>query len=980
MQGMRLVQPAPVDGAFSPLESDGYDGFEDSPSGYDSGLVDGYSSRTPRPPPSRHGATSPSSRSGTPSTRAATATPRRPRSEQELRQMVLKPPLSMRKAMGLPRVPGSRSASVDPGAGVRRPDSIPELPDEGQQSQSMTFSDTAVSEGRLVPVEVTAAQKGVNHIGDLISWMRPRKFDGGFLSTMARLSIEVDQAAQEWSIYRGGLCNRKAALEATAGKERPPLDPLRTAKAASLLLRLTRSLPLDLSLRTMLEPLVQEVLEAVYRDWPSYPSLEEFNEVELLPEWLAQLAAYFSLVGGHKAQSEQASARFSAATSEIETLRKRISPVEEELQEERRQRQALEAKLAQSETIRAEQVKQIAELEDTYQRFRKQTKHALSDFGEMQYKAQTAQADYRNMLRDKREKENAIADLQAQSAKLAHRTHELQETLTKVRSRLEEKEAEADLLPDIVARLQVFESQEAVHGMSFASRIAQEIFGVTIEKFLGSRRVGAESKERQAKIMADTTCARLKGLLTENDDLKEKVRRLQWEVKDTRALVPVWNAEWATDLEDAYNDDAPVHRQIFSMKDKRAFAGLGLNEDVPPYLRAEGFVRHIFVSKAELEEFMEEFMKSLLQNDIHRPITTDDMHNELFQYMKRTYDGDALIEFGYAFICSLEAYRDDPDFELFDLMLTGALHPSVLHDQQELLRSFEALLRSCCQDAGLEGDGQGGKRQTGRTASTAPISNRKEEISKRVIRAALFAIFPEKTKARFNSLVRALHMTLQALSDTTKSNNPDSVIVSDLFAATADGSQSPFIEEVRRQHFYEVIDFTAELMKRVNSGEDRDETMFRPPGGTLMVDRHQLETTFNRLDPHAKERVFDRWASIACPDKNEQVEVGEAMRRLRQGALLRPERLWITAQPRDVIFQLHNLGPPEVEAVSSTEPGGRKNGVGSIRQPRRNRAVKVLDNPMAKVHGSLYNSPEGLQGAPTRRGTTFLEQEDGEET
>merc|ERR1712232_1463363 len=150
---------------------------------------------------------------------------------------------------------------------------------------------------------------------------------------------------------------------------------------------------------------------------------------------------------------------------------------------------------------------------------------------------------------------------------------------------------------------------------------------------------------------------------------------------------------------------APVHTQIYSMKDRRQFAGLGTGAHVPPFLRTDNFVKHIYLSKGEIEDYMGDFLDELLTKDRSEPgeppLSTQVMHTELHQFMKRQFeDHHSLTEFAYAFICGLEAYRDDPDFELFDYMLQGIVHPLITDDQRNMLHFLERLMRNCQQGEG----------------------------------------------------------------------------------------------------------------------------------------------------------------------------------------------------------------------------------------------------------------------------------------
>merc|ERR1719420_960292 len=123
---------------------------------------------------------------------------------------------------------------------------------------------------------------------------------------------------------------------------------------------------------------------------------------------------------------------------------------------------------------------------------------------------------------------------------------------------------------------------------------------------------------------------------------------------------------------------------------------------------------------------------------------------------KKDDNPEALTEFAYAFICSLEAYRDDPDFELFDLMLSGAVHPSIMKDQREMLHNLEGLTRACHESSGNPEEDK--HRRKG-------ALDKKEQVSRRVIRAVLEVVFPDKKPSRHDGLRQALYLTFQMLSD-----------------------------------------------------------------------------------------------------------------------------------------------------------------------------------------------------------------------
>jgi hypothetical protein len=855
----------------------------------------------------------------------------------------------------------------------------------------------------------TSAGKGVVHIADLKAWVQqPRRREGTYACTLARLSVEADQVGLEWAGYRGGCVERKASSEAAAGGEPLPLDPARTAQAASLLVRVVRTLPQErpgsedlgmgaVRLRGLLEPLVEELMEAVYRDWkaPS-SSLSDMPEADVSTQRLFGLAAYYSLVGGHRAQAKDAIARAEAAEKEATELRLRATPREHELVVEREARKVAE-ETGESLAQQLEEAQQnVVELKETLSDFRKQTRLALADYAELQHKTATAEADCRNMLREQKDNANRIKELQDQSNKLTQENQRLEGELKRTKFRLEDKEAETKQLPEMRELLDRYERQEISNGVRFAEQLAREVFKASLEEVCSGH--GLEQRNSSEKLdiadgLASTTAyvthakmggglnarkaqlnmisARLQAMPVEIKELRELVRRLKLEVSDLRQLIPIWNQDAAEDLEDAYNQDAPIHRQVFSMKDTRSFVGLGKGDHVPDYLRAEGFVRHIFVSKGELEEFMRSFMGHLFSEDRVGDvdsISTALMHAELYKHLQRQdFKGEHLTEFAYAFLCGLEAYRDDPDFELFDLMLSGAVHPSITQDSNDMLRELQNLIRSC-EESQLDDSlaTSTPKRVRDRASSVtslgSPSRGERAQVSRRMIRAVLHATFPDKKPERHNALARALDMTLHSLSASAKTTGPDHAYVSDIFQSTSDGTQSQLIEEVRRQHYYEIVEFTAKITKRVREGDGGPDGA----GREELIDASSLRKALNRLDTRAKPQptYWERWVKIGCPDPNQEEPVGEVLARLRHRTLLRPPWLWVRAKTQDVRDKLVSVGPsPEEQEL----------------QPQRNRTAIAIDNPSVKMKSEALNTPEGLMKTTLQksiRGTAIPEGEE----
>eukprot|EP00933_Yihiella_yeosuensis_P018958 TRINITY_DN15435_c0_g1_i1.p1 TRINITY_DN15435_c0_g1~~TRINITY_DN15435_c0_g1_i1.p1 ORF type:complete len:1032 (+),score=217.04 TRINITY_DN15435_c0_g1_i1:72-3167(+) len=934
----------------------------------------------------------------------------------------LKPPshsTTLRGSLGLPSCPGAAGSTQD---GTITPRfSVRGSVSEDFQQFDVSVIDAAVAAANDAPLAqsgtisglaqhsaaLTTAEVAHKDIADLFTWMQPRKHHSGWLSNMSRLAVDIDRAAQEWSAYLGGRCSRQQSLAAVQGGEIPPKDMAHTAEAASLLLRVVRGLPEGFILRAMLEPLTQELLEAVYRDWPPLlDSLHCLHESEISAERLrSELTPYFTIIRGYQGRADQKAEEAKEAKAETESMQLLWMPTKNENKELKAAAESLRAELEEM-TRRCEAAeRQRDDAHETYSRFLEQTRLALSDYSDMQYREQSIKADLRGMIKDNREKDAVIRDFQQSSTILTNQNRDLEHQLAALQADLEEKEQSLRDFPKMAARLEVYENEEAVHGIAFAGRIAQEVFDTSIELFAmipstmrgsrGTSATGSAEERLQAKWILDSVVHKLKAVLQEVENCKAQVKRFQAELVDLRELVPVWNVDAMEDLADAYNPDAAVHKQVFSMKDARMFAGLGTELDIPPYLRAEGFVRHTYISKAELEDFMGGFLRHNSEG------AAVDMHASLFDYMQRKIsDPDILTEFAYAFVCGLEAYRDDPDFELFDLMLCGAVHMSITWDQEELLTELQDLINNCL------GGSVGAAEKHGEKGSNKDYRGRialhKTEVyqvtpaaSKRLIRGVLKAAFPDKRIERHNTLAQALHLTFQILSDAGSSPSPDKAKVSDLFENTADGTQTPLIEEIRRQHMHEVVEYTAELTRVLKRHAQQDEGMIKPQG---------FKQCLRELDAHISESRISMMVESVWPQGEEDASdrfkpVDQVLHTLRTSILVRKERLWVRVTTKEVVANLmdvgyRNVGQPRDEPPPSTgeEPkanskrresrtgtrgslasmanlGGRKSVTAgtqeaeieegdAVSKNRRNRTVKVIDNPVQKA--DIYNDPGSL--------------------
>ncbi|CAK9091558.1 Putative ammonium transporter (Fragment) [Durusdinium trenchii] len=239
----------------------------------------------------------------------------------------------------------------------------------------------------------------------------------------------------------------------------------------------------------------------------------------------------------------------------------------------------------------------------------------------------------------------------------------------------------------------------------------------------------------------------------------------------------------------------------------------------------------------------------------------------------------------------------------------------------------------------------------------------RDQVNRQVMRAVMQATFPVKSVDRMNSLMRALHKTLELLFEAGRASSPDAAFVSDLFSATADGTQTPFIEEMRRQHLYEVLEFTAEIST----------DLIRSAGGESFVNLHgrldpftlvTQEETMNVLMGYFPEVKCAAMVHVAWKLGDESSQrVAEVLQKFRHHFLLKHENAWVVVSPKAVVERVVELGPGKLNRDGTDEKVA----------PQRNRALKVLDNPYDR--DERY-TPQQLLKETSRVPRKFTEEEE----
>jgi hypothetical protein len=136
-------------------------------------------------------------------------------------------------------------------------------------------------------------------------------------------------------------------------------------------------------------------------------------------------------------------------------------------------------------------------------------------------------------------------------------------------------------------------------------------------------------------------------------------------------------------------------------KNSRYFVALGKGLEVPKFLRANGFVDFMDLSKKEVLDILNDMwkMKSKFPSRIKRPVSIQTyFYNFLrnkFSYMPK------VVEYGYNLLDAAERYSDDPDCDIFLCILKEEMPEKAMSDITRMVKAFKKYLASYTDDGNL---------------------------------------------------------------------------------------------------------------------------------------------------------------------------------------------------------------------------------------------------------------------------------------
>ena len=295
------------------------------------------------------------------------------------------------------------------------------------------------------------------------------------------------------------------------------------------------------------------------------------------------------------------------------------------------------------------------------------------------------------------------------------------------------------------------------------------------------------------------------------------------------------------------------------------FEGLGLDESIPVYLRHNGLVQNIMLSKRDTEMIIndmwvareemvvDEEAKATAEN---KPINLMPFDQFFHKYiLKRFKWKNRAVEFAYNFVDALKKFYRDSDVRLFSLVLNNKLNEEVRNDSIQMMVHFEDVLKK--------------EEMMARSNESGTLTF---DSFMRVLRRT----FPTKGDLPLQRLERMLLF---------ETNGTKTVKYVELLGEDENGNQGRFAELLRAQHLTEIENFSDEVMECIEQHRD----------GLGMLTVNRLREALEAADPNKSRaeinRLLSRGTALPVEDvlmteaRATLISVSEFKTRLKNGIL-----------------------------------------------------------------------------------------------
>ena len=289
------------------------------------------------------------------------------------------------------------------------------------------------------------------------------------------------------------------------------------------------------------------------------------------------------------------------------------------------------------------------------------------------------------------------------------------------------------------------------------------------------------------------------------------------------------------------------------------FEGLGNESSVPIYLRTEGKIQNILLSKRDTELIINEIWitrENLLKKsgNFQQEKFDEFFNNYLYERFK---DKNRVVEFAYNFVDALKKYYRDSDCRLFSLVLNGEISEEVRNDQIAMQVEFLEELK---------------KEELMHRTGTEVLGSISFDGFIRVLKR----MFPNKGEQSVQRLERVL------LYET---GNAKTVKYIELLEEDENGNQGKFCELLRAQHLTECLSFTENVMESIDQFRDGQDyvSIGRFREALDFVDPHKARAEINRLLSRGSGLPIEEM--LIAEAKQTLITVDQFKNRLKNGLL-----------------------------------------------------------------------------------------------
>ncbi|XP_051830936.1 translin-associated factor X-interacting protein 1 isoform X2 [Antechinus flavipes] len=251
------------------------------------------------------------------------------------------------------------------------------------------------------------------------------------------------------------------------------------------------------------------------------------------------------------------------------------------------------------------------------------------------------------------------------------------------------------------------------------------------------------------------------------------------------------------------------------LRERETFQGLGITEDIPEFLRTEGFIRNKKLSKKEVVDIIKDIWKERMAEEQKEKTTT--LGQFFLSYLQKRFGEASAMDWSYTIFENIRLFHSNEVMKLFHDILTGLAKENVFLDQKEL----ESYLLKELTTADSQNEGSLTLDQFSTVLKTA---------------------FPLKTEEQIQELLDVAKDPLEEL---------DIIYYRILFAEDEMGVSGPFVHKLWSQAQNEKQAYLQELETELGANKLAEIT----PG--------QLRQALISIDPSLDEQTLDYYVSQA---------------------------------------------------------------------------------------------------------------------